>query len=187
MSSITPRYQCSSSLIFSSVGASTPFKPSRNRRLTYWPRHPKQRHPQADQAAIMVPGRERNHIRLHHGYARGCPELHRAGPVPLPAGCLRVSLALPGAGPPLFLLFTRNLPHTPSSAKPRNPGPDSSQPRHTSPRPTTSRASCRSASAPSTARAPYPAPSRASSPRPSLRWTGSAGMRGGGGSSSSRA
>lgn len=75
----------------------------------------------------------------------------------------------------------------PSSAKQRSPGPDSSQPPPTLPRRTTSRASCRSASAPSTALGPSLAPSRASSPRPSRRWTGSAAMRDGDGFLLSRA
>lgn len=158
-----------------------PWRPFRNSQLTSRPRHSEQCHPQADQEAVMVPRRERHRVRLHHGHARGCPELHRPGTVPLPAGCLRVSLTP-------FRSFKGPSPLTgPPFAKPGIPGPASSQPRLTSPRRTTSHASFRSASAPFTARGPYPAPSPASSPPPSHRWTGSAAMRDGDGYSSLRA
>lgn len=59
-----------------------------NSKLTYLLRHPEQRYPQADQAAIMVPRRVCHRVRLHYEYARRGPEFRRASPVPLLARCL---------------------------------------------------------------------------------------------------
>lgn len=158
----------------------TPVASLPNSKLTYLFRHAEQRHPQADQAAIMVPRRERHRVWLHHVHARRGPELHRAGSVPLLAGSLRVSLA------PRESRRLQNSTRVPPSAKLRTIGPASSQLQPTLPRRTTYRVSFQSASAPSTAPAPYPAPSRAFWLPPSHRWTAWVAMKDGDGYSSSR-